>query len=186
MSHSCDALIVRVNGKPSFLLSSFLVSVKRGQSLTSEAGSAELWPSCAESSDLFQRLVKIFVFLRNPLHLIRTVAGGRPVIKPGPHLGPLSFHPCLVVNKELNLCRRAYFLFLFFFLASYLFLFLFFFNMEEGYKYFVPVQKLQLIGFIFCFCSRLAVARMLGFFSSLRGTYTSLCGPVTECLRAPQ
>lgn len=53
--------------------------------------------------------------------------------------------------------------------------------MEEEYKNFVPVQKLQLIGFIFCFCSRLAVARMLGFFSSLRGTYTSLCGPVTEC-----
>lgn len=128
MSHSCDALIVRVNGKPSFLLSSFLVSVKREQSLTSEAGSAEPWPSRAESSDLFQRLVKIFVFLRNPLYLIRIVAGGRPVIKPGPHLGPLSFHPGLVVNKELNLCRRAYFLFLFFFfLASYLFLFLIFF-----------------------------------------------------------
>lgn len=36
--------------------------------------------------------------------------------------------------------------------------------MEEGYKNFVPFKKLQLIGFIFCFCSRLAVARVLAFF----------------------
>lgn len=72
-----------------------------------------------------------------------------------------------MVYKELNFVFVG-FLFSFFPLP---FFFSFFLNMEEEYENIVPFKKLQLIAFIFCFCSHLAVTRMLGFFLFKKHTH---------------